>query len=172
MHRADRFSRSGRLPCPRKQAKMSTGLHIDIIIEESGVFAFDLDGSELDGPIVGLMHLQAEAPIIQSQINPKFQFSDDHTQNGQVLWPMSAHARTRNARTASEWPCRRDHRQADECFWGLIRENLDSDRGSAEAHRNPYRRCLRSTQHREAECIDFLDQAHILCHHSGISGNG
>ena len=25
--------------------------------------------------------------------------------------------------------------QADECFWGLIRGQLDSDQGSAEGHR-------------------------------------
>ncbi len=56
---------------------MSGWLRIEIVIVELIVFAFDIERPEVDRPVSRVVQCNTKAPIVQSQINPKFLLADD-----------------------------------------------------------------------------------------------
>ena len=56
---------------------MSDWLHIEIVIVELIAFAFDIKRPEEDRPVSRVVQSDTKAPIVQSQINPKFLLAYD-----------------------------------------------------------------------------------------------
>jgi len=47
-----------------------------------GLVALDVDRADVERPVIGIEHLDAEAPVVQRQISAELLFADDHAEDG------------------------------------------------------------------------------------------
>jgi len=99
-------------PVPRlgEQAKMGSRLGIEVVIVELAVFALYVDGTEVDRPIIGLVHGNADTPIVEGKVGSELLLADDHTKDRRsprpVFTPPLMFARKMHERQAdgqAEW---------------------------------------------------------------------
>jgi hypothetical protein len=83
----------------RKQSKIGWPYPIVIDIVELVVFAFDVERTEMDRPIIGLNQINADAPVVQRQIDPELLLADDNAGwSTPTANSYRRHAHTRSAR--------------------------------------------------------------------------
>ena len=54
------------------------------------VFAFDVEGTNMDRPIIGLMHADTDAPIVESKVRPELLLTDDNAKDRPLPRPVFA----------------------------------------------------------------------------------